>query len=83
MAVFTSREAAEEYAKGDPFVRDGRVTDWQVREWASILDRRVVRSDPPGRRPDLGEPDAPGSILILVLLIRAVAIREAAYAQDR
>ncbi len=37
MAVFTSREAAEEYAKGDPFVLNGMVTQWYVREWASIL----------------------------------------------
>jgi uncharacterized protein len=33
MAVFTSREAAEEFAKSDPFVLNGVVRDWQIREW--------------------------------------------------
>jgi uncharacterized protein len=33
MAVFTTREAAEEFARGDPFVLNGVVRDWQVREW--------------------------------------------------
>ena len=37
MAIFTSRDAAEEYAMGDPFVMEGKVTDWHVREWGSIL----------------------------------------------
>jgi uncharacterized protein len=33
MAVFTSREAAEDFATGDPFVLNGVVTNWFVREW--------------------------------------------------
>jgi uncharacterized protein YciI len=33
MAVFSSREAAEEFAEGDPFVVNGVVRDWHVREW--------------------------------------------------
>jgi uncharacterized protein len=33
MAVFTSREAAEEFARGDPFVLNQVVRDWHVREW--------------------------------------------------
>ena len=33
MAVFTSREAAEEFARGDPFVVEGLVRSWQIREW--------------------------------------------------
>jgi uncharacterized protein YciI len=33
MAVFTSREGAEEFANGDPFVLNGVVRDWQIREW--------------------------------------------------
>jgi uncharacterized protein len=33
MAVFTSREAAEEFVSGDPFVRHGVVSKWHVREW--------------------------------------------------
>ncbi|HEX3105957.1 MAG TPA: YciI family protein [Terriglobales bacterium] len=37
MGVFTSREDAEEYVKGDPFVLSGAVTNWYIREWANIL----------------------------------------------
>jgi uncharacterized protein YciI len=33
MAVFTSRQAAEEFAREDPFVVNGVVRHWQVREW--------------------------------------------------
>ncbi|HEV3092435.1 MAG TPA: YciI family protein [Candidatus Cybelea sp.] len=37
MAVFTAREAAEEFAAGDPFVREGVVTSWRIQEWAEAL----------------------------------------------
>ena len=37
MGIFASREAAEEYAKGDPFVLNGLVTKRYIREWANIL----------------------------------------------
>jgi uncharacterized protein len=37
MAVFTSREAAEEFASGDPFVLNGVVRDWHVREWDEVF----------------------------------------------
>lgn len=37
MAVFTTREAAEEFAKEDPFVLNGVVRNWYVREWNDIL----------------------------------------------
>lgn len=33
MAVFTSPEAAEEFAVADPFVLNGVVSKWYVREW--------------------------------------------------
>jgi uncharacterized protein len=33
MAVFASREAAEEFARDDPFVVNGVVRDWYIREW--------------------------------------------------
>jgi uncharacterized protein YciI len=33
MAIFTSREAAEEFAREDPFVLNGVVRDWQILEW--------------------------------------------------
>ena len=37
MAIFTSREAAEEFARGDPFVLNGVVRRWQLREWNEVL----------------------------------------------
>lgn len=33
MAIFTTREAAEEFVAGDPFVLNGVVRDWRIREW--------------------------------------------------
>ncbi|MHB8595324.1 MAG: YciI family protein [Ktedonobacteraceae bacterium] len=37
MAVLTSREAAEEYMRGDPFVLKGMVSKWYIREWANMF----------------------------------------------
>jgi uncharacterized protein len=37
MAIFTTREAAEEFAHGDPFVLGGVVGRWHVREWKEGL----------------------------------------------
>lgn len=37
MAIFTSREAAEDFAREDPFVLNGVVRKWHVREWNEVL----------------------------------------------
>ncbi len=37
MAVFTSRDAAEEFVAGDPFVLNGVVRSWTVKEWNEVL----------------------------------------------
>ena len=37
MAVTFSREAAEEYVKGDPFFINGKMSEWRVREWANMF----------------------------------------------
>jgi uncharacterized protein len=37
LAVFTTREAAEEFARSDPFVLNGVVRDWWVKEWMEAL----------------------------------------------
>jgi len=37
MAVFASREAAEEFVAGDPFVVHGVVAEWSVRAWNEVL----------------------------------------------
>jgi len=37
MAVCASREAAEEYVRGDPFVVKGKVSGWHIRAWANMF----------------------------------------------
>jgi len=37
MAVLTTREDAEEYIRGDPFVLKGMVSKWYIREWANMF----------------------------------------------
>lgn len=37
MGVFTTREAAEEFIAGDPFVLNGVVASWAVRPWNEVL----------------------------------------------
>jgi uncharacterized protein YciI len=37
MGLFTSREAAEEFAKDDPFVLSGVVRSWRIQEWNEVL----------------------------------------------
>jgi len=37
MAIFTTREAAEAFAEGDPFVLNGVVRRWSVREWNEAI----------------------------------------------
>ena len=39
MAIFTTREAAEDFAQGDPLVVYGVVRDWYVRQWNEILSK--------------------------------------------
>jgi uncharacterized protein len=39
LGVFTTREAAEEFAKTDPFVLNGVVTEWSIREWNEAIFR--------------------------------------------
>ena len=33
MAIFSSRDAAEDFIAGDPFVENGVVRGWEIREW--------------------------------------------------
>jgi uncharacterized protein len=37
MSVFRTRESAEEFAAGDPFVINGVVRAWHVRGWSEAL----------------------------------------------
>lgn len=38
MGIFASREAAEEFVRGDPFVINGVVRAWHLREWNEVLE---------------------------------------------
>ena len=33
MSIFSSRRAAEEFVAGDPFVLNGVVSGWEIRDW--------------------------------------------------
>ncbi len=33
MSIFSTREAAEEFVAGDPFVLNGVVAGWEIRDW--------------------------------------------------
>lgn len=37
MAIFTTREAAEAFVAGDPFVVHGLVRRWELRRWDEVL----------------------------------------------
>jgi uncharacterized protein YciI len=37
LGVFTSRDGAEEFIAGDPFVLNGVVRAWRVEEWIEVL----------------------------------------------
>ena len=37
MGVFRTREDAEEFVAGDPFVLNGVVKNWSIREWNEVL----------------------------------------------
>jgi uncharacterized protein YciI len=38
MGIFKTREAAEAFATGDPFVLNGVVARWHVREWMEAIE---------------------------------------------
>jgi len=37
MGIFTTREAAEAFVRSDPFVLEGVVSRWEIREWREAL----------------------------------------------
>ncbi|MFL6621345.1 MAG: YciI family protein [Sulfurifustaceae bacterium] len=37
IGIFRTREAAEEFVRGDPFVLNGVVSKWTIREWNEVL----------------------------------------------
>jgi hypothetical protein len=37
-----SAEAAERFARQDPYVRHGLVTDWRVRQWTTVVGDQAM-----------------------------------------
>lgn len=37
LAILSTREAAEDFVRGDPFVQMGKVKEWSIREWADMF----------------------------------------------
>jgi len=37
MGIFTTRQAAEEFVRGDPFVLNGVIRNWCIRDWREAL----------------------------------------------
>jgi uncharacterized protein len=35
--VFRSKESAEAFAKADPYVQNGLVSEWRVRTWTTVI----------------------------------------------
>jgi len=46
--VGDSPGAAETFAEADPYVRNGLVSRWRVREWTTVVGRDAQVSLPPG-----------------------------------
>jgi uncharacterized protein len=43
-----SPAAAESFAKADPYVTNGLVTTWRVREWTTVIGKDAEVPLPPG-----------------------------------
>lgn len=37
LAIFTTREGAEQFIQGDPFVTNGLVSKWRLVEWNAVF----------------------------------------------
>jgi uncharacterized protein YciI len=48
MGIFTTRAAAEDFVRSDPFVLNGVVQKWTIRDWNEAL---VADNPPPPRDP--------------------------------
>jgi uncharacterized protein len=58
MAIFHTREAAEEFVSQDPFILEGMVTSVVIRDWNDEMLRRGRRTEDGGRRTQDGGPAA-------------------------
>ena len=60
MAVFTTREAADEFVAGDPFVLEGVVASVEIRGWNEVLDLIASRALSRPARPRRSQPGRSG-----------------------
>ena len=44
----SSKDLVEAFAKADPYVTGGLVTEWKVREWTSVVGKDAAHPLPPG-----------------------------------
>jgi|SRR5579862_1254631 len=44
--VGETRSVAEEFAQADPYVRNGLVTSWRVREWTTVIGAGALTQVP-------------------------------------
>lgn len=42
------RETVEAFARADPYVKNGVVAAWRVREWTTVLGEKAIAPPPPG-----------------------------------
>ena len=42
MLLFTDRDAAEAFAKADPYVEQGLVKEWRVRPWTTVVGKEAA-----------------------------------------
>ena len=43
MAICTTLEAAQEFVRGDPFVLNGMVSKWYIREWSNLFAEQFMK----------------------------------------
>ncbi len=44
------RSFVEDFARNDPYVRNGLVTRWDIKPWAVVTDTAPAENDPAGER---------------------------------
>lgn len=44
------RSIVEDFARNDPYVRNGLITRWDIKPWAVVTDTAPVENEPAGER---------------------------------
>lgn len=43
--LFSTADAAHKFAEADPYVQNGLVKDWEVREWTTVVGAWLEKTD--------------------------------------